>query len=189
MQCSPAAFFRHHACEMILFALLATPVFVIRPSIQVFCLIVVFYLSVIVLGYLSDRPTVMSVHEEGVEYLAGGSDRHFVAWSETAKIVPRFFRGWPAEDALVILDHRNRPLLLAPISMFERSAVEDAIAEMRDHVDVTPPVYLSPFTARAGGRKRPELVPARSSERFLASAVLGLIGALIAAAIIVIAVP
>ena len=118
IEASPWAFWRRHACEVVLFAVLAAPVLAIRPSVGNIVAVVVFFVAYFGFSFLSDMRTRLRVDEDGVEYLAGGRDQVFIAWNETARIVPRRFRWWTAEDAIVFLDGGDRPLLVAGISMF-----------------------------------------------------------------------
>ena len=168
-----------------LFALLAAPVLAVRGSFGNVCAVVIFFLGFGAFSFLGDVPTRLRVDDDGLEYLAGGRDRIFLAWSEVGSVAPRRFRGWPAEDALVLLDHGRRPLLVAGVSMFERGDLVRAVAHIRGHVAVEPVTVLSPLTGKAGGRRRPELVPQRTSERFLASSIGGLVVAAAVAAALV----
>lgn len=156
-----------------LFVVLMVPVLVLRPFLSSFLTAFGLVAAFGVVGYLSDKPTQLTVSDDGVEYLAGGRDRHFLAWSEIGSIVPRRFRGWPAEDALVVRDHADRPLLVAGVSMFHHADLVEVVRFARQYVEVTEPVRLSAFTGRAHGQRRPDLVPERTSERFLVSSVGG----------------
>ncbi|AIF41460.1 MULTISPECIES: hypothetical protein [Dermacoccus] len=171
IEASPWAFWRHHACEVVLFAVLAAPVLAIRPSVGNIVAVVVFFVAYFGFSFLSDMRTRLRVDEDGVEYLAGGRDQVFIAWNETARIVPRRFRWWTAEDAIVFLDGGDRPLLVAGISMFAPADLDALEGAARAYVPVDSPVILSPFTGRADGERHPELVPQRTSERLLASSI------------------
>lgn len=164
------AFLRHHLCELALLAALGVPLIAIRPDWLNIGIAAGLSIVLFVVGYLSDAATTLRADADGVEYVSGGRVRTFVAWSEVAQVVPRGFSAWPAEDALVLLDRRQRPLLVATTSMFDDDDVVAVREYMSQYVDVSPFVKLSPFTARADGKRRPELVPERTSERFLVSA-------------------
>lgn len=185
IQGAASAIWRHHACEVVLFALLAAPVLSIRPSTGNAIIVAGFFLSYFGLSYLSDIRTSLVADDDGVEYLAGGRDRVFIAWSEMARIVPRRFRGWPAEDAIVLLDDSDAPLLVAAVSMFDRRSLDALKAHAERFVEVDQPVVLSPFTGRAHGVRHPELVPQRTSERFLASSIGGFLLAAFVAVVLV----
>lgn len=178
-----SAFVRHHVCEFVLFVALAAPVLVIRPSRNNILVVVVFLVLYFAFSYRSDCATRLRVDDDGVEYLAGGRDRLFLAWSEIGAVVPRHYRGWPAEDALVLLDHGGRRLLVAGVSMFSRPELEALRAYAAGRAEVRPAAILSPLTGRENGVRRPELVSERSTERVLASSIGGLV---IAAAVAVV---
>lgn len=179
------AFVRHHVCEFVLFVLLAAPVLAIRPSRGNIATVVVFFVLYFAFAYRSDCATRLRVDDDGVEYLAGGRDRLFIAWSEIGAIVPRRYRGWPAEDALVLLDPNDRPLLVAGVSMFRREDLEASRTYAAGRAGVRSPAILSPLTGRENGRRRPELVASRSSERLLASSIGGLVLAALVAVVLV----
>lgn len=179
-----SAFLRHHVCELVLFVALAAPVLAIRPSPNNILVVVVFLVLYFAFSYRSDCATRLRVDDDGVEYLAGGRDRLFLAWSEIGAIVPRRFRGWPAEDALVLLDHGGRRLLVAGVSMFSRPQVEALSAYVGGRAEMRQPAVLSPLTGREHGVRRPELVSERSTERVLASSIGGLALAVVVAVVL-----
>lgn len=186
-EASPRAFWRHHACEVVLFAILAAPVLAIRPSLGNIGAVVIFFVAYFGFSFLSDTRTRLRIDDDGIEYLAGGRDQVFIAWNEVARVVPRRFKWWTAEDAIVFLDAAGRPLLVAGISMFAPADLDALEREARRYVEVAPPVVLSPFTGRAGGERHPELVPQRTSERLLASSITSfLIAGLVALAFVII---
>ena len=170
-----ATFWRNHVCEVVLFVLLAIPVVAVRPSLLNVGLIVLLAGALFAVGYCSDMATELELDDDGVHYLPGGHRPIFLAWQEIDQIVPRTFRGWPAENALVVLDQAGHPLLVASVSMFETSEVAAALDYAERHVAVQPSVQLSPFSGKADGVARPDLVPERTSERFLASSAAGLL--------------
>lgn len=164
--------------------ILAIPVIAVRPSLLNLGLIGVLAAAYFGIGFLTDRATQLHADADGVYYLPGGRDRAYLAWSEIGTIVPRSFSGWPAENALVVLDHERRPLMVASVSMFDRGQIDEFLTYAQARVPVGEPVRLSPFTAKADGVAHPELVPERTSERFLASAVGGLLLSLFIAAVL-----
>ena len=178
------AYLRHHLCEFLLFVVLATPVLVMRPFLGNVVVVVLFFVMYFGFSYQSERAVRLRVDDDGLQYLAGGRDRSFIAWSEIGAIVPRRFRGWPAEDALVVLDHADKPLLVAGVAMFGDADLRRVKAYAGQRVEVREPVVLSALTGRAGGHRRPDLVPERTSERFLASSIGGMVlAALVAVAL------
>lgn len=178
------AFWRHHLCEVILFTLLAIPVVAVRPSLLNVGLIVILAGTLFTIGYLTDMATTFRLDQDGIHYLPGGHRRVFLAWNEIGEIIPRSFRGWPAENAFVVVDHSRRPLLVASVSMFTEADARRALDYATQFAPVSEPVKLSPFTAKAEGVSRPDLVPERTSERFLASSVGGLLTACAIAAVL-----
>lgn len=178
------SFVRHHICEAALLIAIGIPLVAIRPDRINIGISAGLGCALFVLLWFSDSATTLRLDDDGVEYFGGGRSRSFVAWSEVGQVVPRRFRFWPAEDALVFLDHTGRPLLVATVSMFAREQVAASVREIRQYVPVTPPVRLSPFTARANGERHPELSPERTSERFLVSATGGFILTVVCALLI-----
>lgn len=178
------AYLRHHVCESVLLLILAAPLLVFHDSGTTVLVMAGFLIALPILGYVTDMASSLQVDDDGLSYLEGGVARRFLAWSEIGELVPRRFRGWPAEDAVVALGRDGRPLLVAGVSMFKYTDVVGVMSIASEHVPVAAPVFLSPLTARADGRRRPELAPQRTSERLFASAFV----ALLAAAVVTVAI-